>query len=271
MIATYRPRSLLRFVRNPYFHEWKRAAQPAGYPDQIDIRIGGTPNEAIRDVVARQGRSRVVGRAVDPVAAVEARDSATGARCTPTRRPNVQALFLNTRIPPFNRLDARKAINFAVDRAAARNAWGGPEHRPADVPDPAAELPRLPPLLPVHGRLEEARNVDGTRPGEGEGARGTLGDARHEGHRLGWSRGKGLQRRGLKVLRSLGYRVAVKSRFYARWNAIADPRNRAQIGFDGWRRRTTRRPFLAVPACASFVLASSDTNASSATRASTAR
>src|SRR4029077_14413386 len=39
---------------------------------------------------------------------------------------NFQALFLNTRVPPFNRLDARKAINFAVDRGAATNAWGGP-------------------------------------------------------------------------------------------------------------------------------------------------
>ena len=36
--------------------------------------------------------------------------------------PNIQALFLNTRVPPFNRLDARRAINFAVDRAAAVDA-----------------------------------------------------------------------------------------------------------------------------------------------------
>ena len=51
MIATYRPKRLLRFVRNPFFREWSRAAQPAGYPDRIDIRIGGTADEAIRDVV----------------------------------------------------------------------------------------------------------------------------------------------------------------------------------------------------------------------------
>ena len=51
MIATYRPRRLLRLVRNPFFREWSRAAQPAGYPDRIDIRIGGTADEAIRDVV----------------------------------------------------------------------------------------------------------------------------------------------------------------------------------------------------------------------------
>ena len=192
MIATYRPRRLLRFVRNPFFHEWSRAAQPAGYPDRIDIRIAGTADEAIRDVVDGKADVLWLAEPLTPsqVSRLELR-YASQLHSDPS--PNIQALFLNTRVPPFNRLDVRKAINFAVDRAAATNAWGGPSARPADVPDPAAELPRLPPLLPVHGRLDEARQVDGTRPGEGEGARGTLGDARHEGHRLGVVAGKGLQ------------------------------------------------------------------------------
>ena len=51
MIATYRPKRLLRFIRNPFFREWSQAAEPAGYPDRIDIRIAGNPNEMIRDVV----------------------------------------------------------------------------------------------------------------------------------------------------------------------------------------------------------------------------
>ena len=55
MIATYRPRGLLRLVRNPYFHEWSRAAQPDGYPDRIDVRIAGNANDAIRDVVVGKG------------------------------------------------------------------------------------------------------------------------------------------------------------------------------------------------------------------------
>ena len=51
VIATYSPRRLLRFIRNPFFHEWSRAARPDGYPDRIVIRIAGTADEAIRDVV----------------------------------------------------------------------------------------------------------------------------------------------------------------------------------------------------------------------------
>lgn len=40
-------------------------------------------------------------------------------------QPATVALFLNTRLPPFNRLDVRRALNFAADRAAAVNAVGG--------------------------------------------------------------------------------------------------------------------------------------------------
>ena len=36
------------------------------------------------------------------------------------------ALFLNTRLAPFNRLDVRRALNYAADRAAAVKAVGGP-------------------------------------------------------------------------------------------------------------------------------------------------
>jgi YVTN family beta-propeller protein len=140
MIATYRPRRLLRFVRNPFFHEWSRAAQPDGYPDRIDLRIAGNADEAIRDVV--DGKADVVWLAepltVSQASRLEVR-YASQMHSDPL--PNVQAFFLNTRVPPFNRLEARKAINFAVDRAAATNAWGGPS-----VAQPTCQI--LPPNFP---------------------------------------------------------------------------------------------------------------------------
>ena len=36
-------------------------------------------------------------------------------------------LFLNTRVAPFNRLDVRRALNYAADRAAAVQLDGGPD------------------------------------------------------------------------------------------------------------------------------------------------
>ena len=54
-----------------------------------------------------------------------------------------------------------------------------------------------------------------------------------------WSQAKGFNRVAVKVLRSLGYRVAVKPVVGDRyWGVVGDSRNRAQIGFDGWGSAT---------------------------------
>ena len=234
MIATYRPRRLLRFIRNPFFHEWSRAAQPDGYPDRIDIRIAGTADDAIRDVV--DGKADVVWLAepLTPtqVSRLEVRYASQMHSAPQSEPPGALPQHSRPAVQP-----ARRPQGDQLRRRPRRGdeRLGRAERRPDDVPDPAAELPRLPPLLPVHGRLDEARHVDGTRPGEGESARGTLRDARHEGHPLGVVAGKGLQpggREGAALARLPRGREAGRRRRY--WDAVGDSRNRAQIGFDGW-------------------------------------
>jgi peptide/nickel transport system substrate-binding protein len=234
MIATYRPKKLLRFVRNPFFREWSRAAQPDGYPDRIDIRIGGTSDEAIRDVV--DGKADVVwlGEPLTPkqVSRLKVRYRS---QFHSNPRPNVQALFLNTRVPPFNRLDARKAINFAVDRAAATNAWGG-----RSVAQLTCQI--LPPNFPGY-RPYCPYTAGSTKSGKWSApdltkARALVARSGTRGMRVtlwAWSAAKGFNGVALRVLKSLGYHVAVKpvGGFDKYWNAVGDPRNRAQIGFDG--------------------------------------
>ena len=100
VIADYRPTSVLRLVRNPYFHEWSQAAQPDGYPDEIVLRIGGDSKSAVDDVLGGKGDApgwpnrwpRVGDGARDPLCERGARESDS----------RTQALFLNTRVPPFD-------------------------------------------------------------------------------------------------------------------------------------------------------------------------
>ena len=173
MIATYRPGRLLRFVRNPFFHEWSRAAQPDGYPDRIDIRIAGTANDAIRDVVDGKADVLWLAEPLTPEAGVEARG--------PVREPDPLRPQAEPpgALPQHSRPAVQPARRPQGDQLRRRprrsdERLGRAERRPADVPDPAAELPRLRPVLPLHGRLDEARQVDGARPDDGEGARRTL-------------------------------------------------------------------------------------------------
>ena len=55
MITSYRPNHILTLERNPYFHEWSKAAQPDGYPDEIMVEIGGTPDHGGQGGDQRQG------------------------------------------------------------------------------------------------------------------------------------------------------------------------------------------------------------------------
>jgi YVTN family beta-propeller protein len=235
MIETYKPRRLLRFIRNPFFHEWSQAAQPDGYPDRIDIRIAGTADDAIREVV--DGKADVVWLAEpftpSQVSRLEVR-YASQFHSDPSW--NFQALFLNTRVPPFNRLDARRAINFAVDRAAATNAWGGPS-----VAEPTCQI--LPPNFPSH-RPYCPYTAGSTKSGTWTApdltkAKALVARSGTRGMKVtvwAWSQAKSFNRVAVKALRSLGYRVAVKPvGAAAYWGAVGDSRNRAQIGFTGWQ------------------------------------
>ena len=158
----------------------------------------------------RQGRCRTVGPAVDPVAGCRGSSSSTRARSTPTRGRNLQALFLNTRVPPFNRLDARKAINLAVDRAAATSAWGGPS-----VAEPTCQL--LPPNFPGY-RPYCPYTAGSTKSGKWTApdltkAKALVARSGTCGMKVtvwAWSQAKGFNRVAVKALHSLGYRVAVK-------------------------------------------------------------
>ena len=256
MIATYRPTRLLRLVRNPFFHEWSRAAQPDGYPDRIDLRIAGTADQAIRDVV--DGRADVLWPA-QPLTAKQASrlDVQYHSQMHSDPRPNIQALFLNTRVPPFNRLDVRRAVSFAVDRAAATNAWGGPSNA-----EPTCQM--LPPNFPGY-RPYCPYTAGSTKHGKWSApdlttARALVARSGTRGMKVtvwAWNQAKGFNRVAVKALEALGYRVTQKPVLGdPYWGTVADSRNRAQIGFWGWAAVGYPSPaafLVGLFSCAAFV------------------
>ena len=204
-------------------------------PATSDLPLGHpNPPPTFYSIVHAGNEGRAVERAVYPGAAVEAR--APVPQPGPLRaEAEPPGLFLNTRVPPFDRLDARRAINLAVDRAAATSAWGG-----RNVAEPTCQL--LPPNVPSYRpycpyTAGSTTSGTWTAPDLAK-AKALVARSGTRGMKVtvwAWSEAKGFNQVAVKVLSSLGYRVVVKPVVGDRyWGVVSDSRNRAQIGFDGW-------------------------------------
>ena len=136
-IARVTPREVA-FERNPYFREWSHAAQPEGNPDEVIWRTLSSEQDVERQIT--QGTADWTWQSIPPtdLHALEVEDPSE-VRSNPSFV--VEFIPLNTRVPPFNSLLARRALNFAIDRRKIMEMYGGPT-----VATPSCQ-PLLPGLL----------------------------------------------------------------------------------------------------------------------------
>jgi len=123
MFASYDPNTALVMVRNPYFKEWSRAAQPEGYPDEINYKFGLTVEAEVTAVQNNQANWVYDPPPADRLAEI-------GSKYADQVHINELTAFwylpLNVNIAPFNNLKARQAVNWAIDRNAVVQLYGGP-------------------------------------------------------------------------------------------------------------------------------------------------
>jgi YVTN family beta-propeller protein len=136
-IARYVPKRELVFVRNPFFRVWSQAAKPAGYPDRIVWRLDVKEDAATRAV--EKGEADVAYDFVPPALLTEVRTRyASQLHVDPI--PGTYFYLLNARVPPFDDVRVRRALNYAVDRDAVIEIAG------AGVAQPTCQV--LPPSFP---------------------------------------------------------------------------------------------------------------------------
>jgi len=119
-IADYTP-TQVTLVRNPYFHEWSRAARPDGYPDKMIMRTGVSASAATTAV--ERGSADVM---LDPPPANRLAELNTRFASQLKILPSIfaDALIFNARVAPFNDIRVRRALNYAVDRAEVARLVG---------------------------------------------------------------------------------------------------------------------------------------------------
>ena len=205
MIASYKPGGGFTFVRNPFFREWSNAAQPAGYPDRIVAKA--SPGDPVRAVERGAQDLSLDGVPIKLVHEVETQ-YASQVHVNPIQA--VTYLFLNTRVPPFDDVRVRRAVNYAADRtAAARISTRGIGAQPTCqiLPPDFPGFERYCPYTLHPARSGSWNGPDLERARRLVAASGTSGAAvtiwEPENHR-------GEAPFSAALLRSLGYRVRIK-------------------------------------------------------------
>jgi YVTN family beta-propeller protein len=234
-ITRFEPDRLVRLERNARFRSWSSVARPDGYPEVITARLGVTREGVIDRLLS--GKIDLAG-SIDlpfpPDALARLRRRAPGQARTSVA-PVTQFFFLNTKRPPFDDVDARRAVSFAFDRRAAVKAFGG-----ADAAQETCQV--LPPNFPGHRPY-----CPYTVPGSG-GARGrpNLAEARRLVRRSG-TRGMrvtvhvpsllnpALRQVMVRTLRTLGYRADIRALPpQEHFPAVTAPDSRAQVAYFPW-------------------------------------
>jgi peptide/nickel transport system substrate-binding protein len=111
----------VRLVRNPQFRSWDPQVRPAGFADEVIWTFGIEPEDQVTMVEA--GEADYMADQI-PAAAFETLET----QYTPQLHATAQStmfVFLNTNLPPFDKLEVRQAVSLAVDRSAVAALRGG--------------------------------------------------------------------------------------------------------------------------------------------------
>jgi len=233
-ISDYVPHRSVKLVRNPYFKVWSSSAQPDGYPDRI-LWNASLPADASTTAI-EQGRTDVM-FGNPPATRLDEVETQYASQLHWHPYAAEHYIFMNNRVPPFNDLRVRRALNYALDRGEIVRLHGG--RRSAE---PTCQL--IPPLLPGHSPYcpytrGPTANGAWTEPDLVTARKLIAASGTHGMRVVVWSLNaepfQSEMRYVTSVLRGLGYRATITfpgdTRYFA---TINDSRSRAQVGEYSW-------------------------------------
>jgi len=222
VIQSYAPNKQIVEVRNPRFHARQLGGNvPVGNPDKVVWDIVGDPPSALSRTIA--GQDDWDPQPI-PAASLAKTETKYGDQLRLYTPPNTYYFFMNTRVAPFNNVDVRRAVNYAIDRKALVAVYGGLGNATENI---------LPPTYPSYSKhslyphsLAKARRL--VREAHATGARVTV-----------WNHDRGLDPKAteylVRVLNAIGLRAKqhiVTSAVY--WATVGNAATNAQIGFADW-------------------------------------
>ena len=122
--AQYGANTQIKLVRNTFFKEWSKDAQPDGNPDTIVQKFGLTPEAQVTAVENNQADWMFDQPPADRLSELSTKYAA---RVHVNPLTAVWYFAFNTREAPFDNLKARQGVNYATDRNALVKIYGGPK------------------------------------------------------------------------------------------------------------------------------------------------
>lgn len=110
------------FVRNPHFKQWSSAAQPDGYPDRIVMKLGLPLEDATTEV--EKGEADWM-YDIPPADRLNELATKYASQIHINSTTQMYYMALDTRVAPFNNVQVRRALNYAVDRSAVIGLFVG--------------------------------------------------------------------------------------------------------------------------------------------------
>jgi YVTN family beta-propeller protein len=248
-IAAFSADRSLTLERNRRFRVFAPDATPDGFPERIVITLGlskareleqvargtadvATPPEPLPPVLRRLELRYASQLHADPIGAVE-------------------YMFLNTHVPPFDDLDARRAVNEAVDRSRLVEILGGASSATPICQSLPPDFPGYRPYCP-YGRATSPAGT--SNPPDLNAARRLVTRSGTRGERvLVWAPADHAAPAAYfaGLLRRLGYRaeghVVGSKGNDAYYGAIGAAQTKAQIGWAGWVRDYTSAADFLLP------------------------
>jgi len=218
-IASYKPNRQFTMTRNPSFKPTEDV--PAGNPDKIAVKIVEDDSAALQQVINGQGDYDFHPIPVDRLQEVQ---NKYGERLKVYTPANTYYFFMNMRLKPFDNLQVRKAVNYAIDRDALVRLYGG-------LARPTENI--LPPTYPQYKKHT-------LYPHDVAKAKQLIQQAGVSGMKITvWTSNRDTAKKPANyladVLNNIGFKASLKvidASIY--WTTVGNQKTKAQIGFADW-------------------------------------
>jgi peptide/nickel transport system substrate-binding protein len=221
-VASYSPNKSFVIKRNPHYKKGSIPTVPQGNPNEVVGTITDDLEQGAQQVSTGQADYDENLLPSDRLAQLQKQ---YGSHIKYYTTPSTYYFFLNERMPPFNNLKARQAVNYAVDRKQLVKLRGGLGKVTENFLPPT--YPQYKQINPYPYNLQKAKQLV-----QQSGTKGmkvtvfTISD-------VSFDKAAGEYMQG--VLKSIGYNAQVRELTGDNYFVnIGNQSTKAQIGFDDW-------------------------------------